>query len=134
MEKIMSTIEKYWKWATLIVSIFAVIIGGFVSVILAIHNQDTLIENTAKLAQKSIIWNRDIPKVERAETCDLYLSAGYDSYTKKLCENVILSDSTLTETNNEEGGVENGDNVRDYSGLSGLYSWSSNEVLYGYGT
>ena len=131
MEKIMSTIEKYWKWTTLVISIFTIIIGGFVSVILAIHNQDTLIENTAKLAQKSIIWNRDIPKVERAEVCDLYLSSGYDSYTKKLCENVILNDSTLTETNNE-GGVENGNNIRDYSGLSGLYSRSNNKVLYGF--
>ena len=104
MEKVMIAIEKYWRWATLIVSIFALIIGFCTNILTAIHNQDELLENTAKLAQKSIIWNRDIPVVERAEVCDLYLSSGYDSYTKKLCENVILNDSTLKETNNMKGG------------------------------
>ncbi len=56
-----------------------------------------------RLSEKSIIWNKEIPKVERAEVCDMYLSAGYDSYTKKLCENVILQDETLAMV---EGGDE----------------------------
>ena len=95
----MEKIEKYWKFITLIITIFSVVIGGFITIIKAIDNQNELLESTSKLAQKSVIWNESIPAIERAEACDIYLSKGYDSYTKKLCENVILQDEKLATSN-----------------------------------
>lgn len=49
----------------------------------------TTIKTTQQMALKSVIWNEEIPLTERATTCDVYLSAGYNSMTKKECEIII---------------------------------------------
>ena len=109
MYKFLDKVEKNWKYVVTITTILGFIGGlfGFGYKILdEINGQNKLLEDTSRLAQKSIIWNRDIPKIERAETCDSYLARGYDSYTKKLCENYILSEVSenvgSTKTNNTE--------------------------------
>ena len=109
MDKSMKKIEKSWKYVTLIgtiiITVFSILVGAFsfgYRVLDEFDKQNTLLEDTAKLAEKSFIWNKEIPRVERAEVCDLYLAKGYDSYTKKLCENVILQDETLTLNNESE--------------------------------
>lgn len=98
----MKKIEKGWKHITLIgtiivtvCSVLITIFGFFHKILNEFDKQNELLEDTSKLAEKSFIWNKEIPRVERAEVCDLYLAKGYDSYTKKLCENVILQDETL---------------------------------------
>lgn len=91
MEKVMEKIKKYWGWATL----FAAIFGCFLKIFQYFDYQNDELAETSKLAQQALIWNKDVPVIQRAEVCDLYLSKGYDSYTKKLCENVILQDSSL---------------------------------------
>ncbi len=103
MEKTITVIEKYWKFITTIVAIITFVVSLFsfgYKILDEMNAQNQLIESTAKLALKSLIWNRDIPKVERAENCDIYLSKGYNSYTKKLCENNILKD--IEYANSEE--------------------------------
>ena len=102
----MKKLEKSWKHITLIgtiivtvCSVLITIFGFFHKILNEFDKQNELLEDTSKLAEKSFIWNKEIPRVERAEVCDLYLAKVYDSYTKKLCENVILQDETL---NNEE--------------------------------
>ena len=110
MEKIITVVEKYWKFITTIVAIITFIGGLFTfgyKILDEMEAQNELIESTAKLALKSLIWNRDIPKVERAENCDIYLSKGYNSYTKKLCENNILKDTTFLGGNDERDNTEN---------------------------
>lgn len=54
-------------------------------------NEDLLetIKTTQQMALKSVIWNEEIPLPERASACDVYLSAGYNSLTKKECESII---------------------------------------------
>ena len=98
----MKKLEKSWKHITLIgtiivtvCSVLITIFGFFHKILNEFDKQNELLEDTSKLAEKSFIWNKEIPRVERAEVCDLYLAKGYDSYTKKLCENVILQDETL---------------------------------------
>ncbi len=102
MDKFMKDLEKNWKYLTLLASVLVTLLGGFWKVGTWFNDQNKLLESTTKLAQKSIIWNRDIPKVERAEVCDAYLSKGYDSYTRKLCENYILSEVDSNERNTTE--------------------------------
>ena len=96
----MKRIEKYWKNFRIILSIISFIGGTFWSfhkIMNEFEFQNNKLDDAMRLSEKAIIWNKDIPNVERAEVCDLYLSAGYDSYTKKLCENVILNDSTIAQ-------------------------------------
>lgn len=51
------------------------------------------IETTQQMSLKSVIWNENIPLGERASACDVYLSAGYNSLTKKECEIIIIKAS-----------------------------------------
>ena len=76
---------------------FLVIIVGLITGLFwQIHNDlnkndeilDT-IKTTQQMALKSVIWNEKIPLAERASACDVYLSAGYNSLTKKECQVII---------------------------------------------
>lgn len=46
-------------------------------------------KKTQQMSLKSVIWNESIPIVERASACDDYLELGFNSYTKKFCENIL---------------------------------------------
>ena len=91
MKKFLNKVKESWQW----ISLFTAIIGGFWTMFKYFDNQNEELSETSKLAQQAIIWNKDVPVIQRAEVCDLYLSKGFDSYTKKLCENVILQDEQL---------------------------------------
>ena len=91
MKKFLNKIKDSWKWITL----FATIITGFWTIFKYFDNQNEEIAKSIQMSEKSIIWNDNIPIIERASVCDDYLARGYNSYTKKLCENVILQDETL---------------------------------------
>ncbi len=91
----MKKLKKYWGWTTLTVTILAAIFGCFFKVFKYFDEQNEEMAETQKIAQQALIWNKEIPTVQRAEVCDIYLSKGFDSYTKKLCENVILADESL---------------------------------------
>ncbi len=91
MKKFLKKVKESWQW----VSLFIAIISGFWTMFKYFDNQNEELSETSKLAQQAIIWNKDVPVIQRAEVCDLYLSKGFDSYTKKLCENVILQDEQL---------------------------------------
>lgn len=47
------------------------------------------LETSLRMSLKSIIWNKEVPLVERTIACDEYISLGYNSYTKKHCENLL---------------------------------------------
>ena len=91
LEKTLGMLKNNWQWMTLLFAI----LGVGVSAGIWINNQNIEMAETSKLAQQAIIWNKEIPVIQRAEVCDLYLSKGFDSYTRKLCENVILQDEQL---------------------------------------
>lgn len=85
-------LEKYKK----IITVISFFIGGFCSAFLILHGflnkfDETLatLKTTQQMALKSVIWNEEIPLGERASACDTYLSAGYNSLTKKECEVII---------------------------------------------
>lgn len=87
--------DYYWLIATLLV-----IVGGFFSGMWWLFNkyQEILdkneevietIKTTQQMSLKSVIWNENIPEIERISACDVYLAAGYNSATKKHCETII---------------------------------------------
>lgn len=93
MKKTLDLLKNNWQWMTLLFTILGVGVASGIW----INNQNIEMAETSKLAQQAIIWNKEIPVIQRAEVCDLYLSKGFDSYTKKLCEKVILQDEKLAE-------------------------------------
>ena len=95
MEKLMNNIKKYWGWVTLSVGILSVVFNFFIKILDGLDAQNDELAKAIQMSEKAIIWNKDIPIIERAGVCDDYLARGYNSYTKKLCENVILQDSSL---------------------------------------
>jgi len=76
--------------------VMAFFIGLVVSLFIGVHtllnkNDEILktIQTTQQMALKSVIWNDSIPLVERASACDTYLNAGYNSLTKKHCQDIL---------------------------------------------
>lgn len=88
MEKLKKA-KEYW---VLIVFFLGLIISGFMyahNLLNKIDDVQNTISTTQQMALKSVIWNDNIPLPERASACDVYLSAGYNSLTKKECEIIV---------------------------------------------
>lgn len=86
--QILNKIKESWQWITLLITI----LGGFWGVFKYFDSQNEEMTKAIQMSEKAIIWNKEIPVIERANVCDDYLARGYNSYTKKLCENVILKE------------------------------------------
>ncbi len=88
----MEKLKKY-KELYLLIAFF---IGLVFSLFMYLHNTinkyddilDTL-KTTQQMSLKSVIWNDNIPLGERTSACDVYLSSGYNSLTKKHCEILV---------------------------------------------
>lgn len=79
------------KWAILS-GVFVIICSIFMfshNLLNSIEDLKDTINTTKQMALKSVIWNEFIPDAERANVCDIYIGAGYNSMTKKECEIII---------------------------------------------
>ena len=89
MLKVLELFKRYWVAVVFVVGLFGT---AFAFLHNNLNKYDELLE-TVKTAQqmslKSVIWNQEIPLAERTSACDVYLNAGYNSLTKKLCEKII---------------------------------------------
>lgn len=95
MGKLINNLKKYKELYTLL-TVFATACGLIWGVFgkyqeFLDKNEDLYdtIKTTQQMALKSVIWNDDIPLAERTSACDVYLGAGYNSYTKKHCEKIL---------------------------------------------
>lgn len=96
LKRMADLILKYWP----LMGILGVIVGfsykftfGIVNDINGQLKDIKLIATTnQQMSLRNTIWNDNIPTEDRASACDLYLSLGYNSYTKKYCEQVVLKD------------------------------------------
>ena len=87
--KIIESLKNYWWLLTIIFTIISGIWG--VSWSFKENNEEMLntLKTTQQMALKSVIWNEHIPLDERASACDVYIAAGYNSFTKKECEIIL---------------------------------------------
>lgn len=88
MEKL-KKIKDYW---VLLTTIIGLLLSGFIyahNLLNKINDVQKTINTTQQMALKSIIWNSEIPLVERSSACDVYLKDGYNSFTKKECELIV---------------------------------------------
>ena len=92
MIKVLNKIKDGWQWLTLFITIIGAVGGLSIRMVRYFDDQNEEMNRTLQMSEKSIIWNKDIPRIERAGICDDYLAHGWNSYTKKLCENVILNE------------------------------------------
>lgn len=99
VRKMIEKLEKYKNGYT-VIAFFIGILISFIGIIWFVFSEyqeiiDTYEEvlNTTKTTQqmslKSVIWNENIPEIERMSACDVYLAAGYNSATKKYCQTII---------------------------------------------
>ena len=92
-------IEKIKNYKFLITTIASIVIGFCIfiwnlshSYYKVLEKYDILIENiktTKQMALKSIIWSDDIPISDQMSACDEYIDSGFNSLTKKHCENIL---------------------------------------------
>lgn len=93
LKKIADFILKYWA----LVGIFGVLLGFIYKYTFGVvNNIDNRLDDIQQIATanqqmtlRNTIWNDSIPVEDRASACDLYLSLGYNSYTKKKCEQIL---------------------------------------------
>lgn len=92
MEKTIAHLKKFKELYT-IIAFFIAIIWSVFSIIQKFQVQNDEMFNTLKTTQqmalKAVIWNDNIPLAEKSNVCDVYLSAGYNSLTKKRCELIL---------------------------------------------
>lgn len=89
MLKVLELLKRYWVVITFVVGLFGT---AFAFLHNNLNKYDELLETvktTQQMSLKSVIWNQEIPLAERTSACDVYLDAGYNSLTKKLCEKII---------------------------------------------
>ena len=89
----MEKIKKYKEIYAFITIIIGILSGAFVILHNILNKYDEILDNlktTQQMSLKSVIWNDNIPLAERSSACDVYLSNGYNSLTKKHSEGGII--------------------------------------------
>lgn len=85
MEKITNKIDLFKKWGGWIVATIGSL--WFVFGIYYKFNENMRIIQKSTL--RNTIWNENIPMHDRMESCDSYLKLGYNSETKKYCNELL---------------------------------------------
>lgn len=85
MEKITNKMKLLIIWGGWIIAVLT-----FLWTVLGIYYK---FNENLKIIQKSTlrntIWNENIPMHDRMESCDSYLKLGYNSETKKYCNELL---------------------------------------------
>jgi hypothetical protein len=88
VDKLEKTIKRLITWGGWIVSV----IIGLWSLFGLYYNFKTDINDIRKLTLRNTIWNETIPMHDRLESCDNYIKLGFNSETKKYCEELLKKD------------------------------------------
>lgn len=93
----MKTLKKLKEHYQLVIFFIGVVVA-FCTTYIKISSQYDEILNQLRTNQqmslKSVIWSDSIPISDRVSACDTYIKAGYNSITKKHC-NQILEESEV---------------------------------------
>ena len=85
MEKLVKQI-KLWEF---IVGIVITIVTIIWTVFIAFNNFTDELKLIQKMTLRNTIWNESIPMGDRLESCDHYLELGFNSQTKKYCNELL---------------------------------------------
>ena len=85
-------IEEHIKLILTIISLITVLWGCFRFYNSMTTNFEEIqieLKSIDQRSLKSLIWNKEIPLIERIDACDVYIHLGFNSYTKKYCEKLL---------------------------------------------
>ena len=85
MENLVKKIKIYRYFIAFIFFLIGVLWGVFKY----IYNFEENIKVIQKATLRNTIWNVNIPLHDRLESCDSYLELGYNSETKKYCNELL---------------------------------------------
>lgn len=85
MDKLEKNIKRIITWGGWLISI----IIGLWSLFGLYYNFREDLRVIQKSTLRNTIWNENIPMHDRLESCDSYLELGYNSETKKYCDNLL---------------------------------------------
>lgn len=85
MKKLVEQI-KLWEF---IVGIFVSVVGVIWFVFATFNSFMDELKLIQKMTLRNTIWNENIPMGDRLESCDHYLELGFNSQTKKYCNELL---------------------------------------------
>ena len=85
MEKITGKVKNLITWGGWLVAIL-VFIWSFYGEVYKFEEDMRILQKTTL---RNTIWNENIPMHDRLESCDSYLQLGYNSETKKYCNELL---------------------------------------------
>ena len=88
MKKLVEQI-KVWEF---LVGILITFIGAIWCVFFVYSNFMTELKLIQKMTLRNTIWNESIPMHDRLEACDHYIELGFNSETKKYCNELLERD------------------------------------------
>ena len=100
--KTLKVIKEKWMLISFFVTTVIAIFFAFHDILNKYEEILNKLNTTQQMALKSVIWNEEIPLAERSSACDVYLSAGYNSLTKRKCEMIVNKDTLIASFNMEE--------------------------------
>ena len=88
MDKLEKNIKRFITWGGWLISL----IIGLWSLFGLYFNFKLELSEIQKLTLRNTIWNENIPMHDRMESCDIYIGKGYNSETKKYCDEILEND------------------------------------------
>ncbi len=88
MDRLEKNIKRLITWGGWFVSL----VVGLWSIFGLYYNFKEELSEIRKLTLRNTIWNETIPMHDRLESCDTYIELGFNSETKKYCEELLKKD------------------------------------------
>lgn len=88
MDKAEKIIKRLITWGGWIVSL----VIGLWSLFGLYNRFNEDLQTIQKSTLRNTIWNETIPMHDRLESCDSYIKLGYNSETKKYCDELLKKD------------------------------------------
>lgn len=85
VKKVTENIKMVRYLITTLVVVITALFGAFKIYTETINHLESMNKTVLRLS----IWSEEMPMHDRLESCDTYLSLGYNSETKKYCEILI---------------------------------------------
>lgn len=85
MKKVTENIKMIRYLIATIVVVLTTLFGAFKIYTETVNHLESMNKTVLRLS----IWSEEMPMHDRLESCDTYLSLGYNSETKKYCEILI---------------------------------------------
>lgn len=95
MKKTIEKIDMYKKIIGYVVSVIGILWLAFTFY----NNSMITLNNIQKTTLRTMIWSQGIPLSDKLEACDSYLGLGYNSETKRYCEELIEKEFKESELN-----------------------------------